>query len=78
MTVSRSVTWANADSVTVSDTTEIRATALWVGGAGDMSVETAGGDTVTFVGIQAGSLVPIEVKKVRSTSTTATDILALS
>lgn len=78
MTVSRSVTWANADSVTPSDTTEIRATALWVGGAGNVSVETAGGDTVTFVGVQAGSLIPIEVNHVRSTSTTATDILALS
>lgn len=50
---------------------------VYVGGAGDVSVVMAGGTQVTFVGAQAGSILPIRVDRVRSTDTTATDILAL-
>lgn len=52
--------------------------ALWVGGAGDISVIMVG-DTaaVTFAGAQAGSLIPLRVKRVRSTSTTATSIVGV-
>jgi hypothetical protein len=38
----------------------------------------AGGDDVTFVGVAAGTHLFIEVAKVKSTGTTATNILALS
>ena len=51
---------------------------LWVGGAGDISVilidDTA---AVTFVGILAGSLLPIRAQRVRSTGTTATNIVGI-
>lgn len=77
MAVGRSVTWANASSVTPSDTTEIRATCLFIGGAGNVAVEMAGGQDVTFNGLAAGTQLFIEVSKVKSTSTTATNILAL-
>ncbi len=51
--------------------------ALWIGTAGDlvvvMSDET---DTVTFAAIPAGTLLPIQAKAVRNTST-AGSIVAL-
>lgn len=52
--------------------------ALYVGGAGNLSVVTAGGQTVTFNGVPAGYILPISVTRVRATDTTATNILALA
>jgi hypothetical protein len=51
---------------------EVRA--VWVGGAGNLAVETAGGDSVTIVGVTAGTLLPIQVRKILLTGTTATSI----
>ena len=50
---------------------------LYVGTAGDLKVETIGGDVVTFTGVLAGSFIPVQVRKVYSTDTTAQNILAL-
>ena len=51
--------------------------AIWVGGAGDVAVLMSDDTTVTFAGVQAGSLLPIRVKRVNATDTTATSIVAL-
>jgi hypothetical protein len=51
--------------------------AVWVGGAGDLAVLMADDSAVTFVGVQAGALLPIRVKRVNATDTTATGILGL-
>lgn len=51
--------------------------ALFIGGAGNLNVDTADGDTVLFTGVTAGMILPLAVKRVRSTSTTATNIVAL-
>lgn len=51
--------------------------AVWIGGAGNLNVDLADGGTVLFSGIPAGTLLPIRAKRVRSTSTTATLIVAL-
>lgn len=51
--------------------------ALWVGAAGNVAVITSVGETVTFVGVQAGTLIPMRVKQVKSAGTTATNLLAL-
>lgn len=69
----------NASTVTPHDSNELGnvTRALWVGGAGDVVVVTVGGDTVTLVGVQAGTLLPIRVKIVKSTGTTATSMVAL-
>ena len=69
----------SAISVTKSDTTVLQPTrALWIGGAGDVSVVMAGNEaTVTFIGVPVGTLLPIQVTKVL-VATTATNILALS
>tara|TARA_R100001440_G_C2486006_1_gene114200 strand:+ start:31 stop:597 length:567 start_codon:yes stop_codon:yes gene_type:complete len=55
---------------------------LYVGGAGNVNVETAGGDQVTFKGVPAGTFIPVQVTKIfnvtsSSPVTTATDIIAL-
>jgi hypothetical protein len=49
---------------------------LYIGAAGDISVVTIGGDTVTFVGVLSGQFIPVKVSKVLAT-TSATNILAL-
>jgi len=50
---------------------------LYVGGAGNVRVLTSSGADLTFVGIAAGTFMPVQVKRVYSTDTTATDIVAL-
>jgi hypothetical protein len=53
---------------------------LYVGTGGDLLVTTAGGDTVEFIGVLAGSFIPVQVTRVfrtGQTGTAATQILAL-
>ena len=50
---------------------------LYVGGTGNVSVVTIGGDIVTFAGVPAGTTLPIQVLKLRATNTSATLINAL-
>lgn len=50
---------------------------LYVGNTGNLRVLTTSNADLTFVGIPAGSFVPVQVKRVFSTDTTATDIIAL-
>lgn len=69
----------NAFAVTPNDSTDLThaARALFVGGAGDIKVDTVGGDTVTFTGVTAGSIFPVRVSRVYATGTTATNIVAI-
>jgi hypothetical protein len=68
----------DAAAVTPSDTTHLgNVRALYIGGAGDVRIDTEGGSTVTFVGVQAGSILPVRAARVYSTSTTATSIVAI-
>lgn len=68
-----------AAAITVSDATVFTKVTrgLFVGGAGAVSVVMANGDTVTFTGVVAGSILPIRVKQVLSTGTTATNMVGL-
>lgn len=68
-----------AAAITPSDTDNLAqyARALYVGVGGDVKVTTLGGDTVTFTAVSGGGVLPICVRKVFSTGTTATNILAL-
>ena len=49
---------------------------LYVGGGGEITVTTAGGDVVNLVGIASGTFLPVQVIRVNSV-VTATDIIAL-
>jgi hypothetical protein len=69
-------------SVTPNDSTDLPggpAVAVWVGGAGNVAVIGAGGDTtsVTLNSAAAGSVINIRVRRVLSTGTTATNIVAI-
>jgi hypothetical protein len=67
----QSITPADSDLATPVE-------ALWVGGSGNIKITTLDGSVVTLVGAIAGSLIPIAVKRVWSTDTTATSIVGLS
>lgn len=68
-------------AVTPSDTVNLAVgvtRALWVGGVGDIAI-LAEDDTVvvTLSAVPAGTLLPIRTRRVNSTNTTATLIVAL-
>ncbi|MFM1966818.1 MAG: Verrucomicrobia phage [Actinomycetota bacterium] len=70
----------DAKAVTPSDTADLPdgpCKALWVGGAGAISLITGGGSTVLVSGITAGYKLDMTAVRVRATGTTATLILAL-
>jgi hypothetical protein len=67
----------DAAEVTPSDTAEVDARALYIGGTGDVKIKTPGGTTVTFASVPSGFLLPMNAKIVYSTDTTATDIVAI-
>lgn len=51
--------------------------AFYVGGTGDLAVTMHGGGDATFVGLPAGTILPINAATVLQTGTTATGIIAL-
>jgi hypothetical protein len=64
-------------AVTPSDSTVYDARALFIGGAGNLSLMPIGGSTaVTFTGVTAGTVLPVSAGKVMA-ATTATLIVAL-
>lgn len=68
-----------AQSITPADSDlAVPVEALWVGGAGNIKITTLDGSVATLSGVVAGSLLPIAVKRVWSTDTTATLIVGLS
>lgn len=72
---------SNGEAVTVSDSTEVDYRGLYIGGAGAVVVVFLGDDSdtaVTFAGVPAGTILPIQVKKVMSTNTTATNIVGFT
>lgn len=50
---------------------------IYVGGAGDVVAVRYDGTAVTFSSAAAGSILPIRARRVNSTSTTATNLVAL-
>lgn len=68
----------SASAVTPSDSTELPCTrALYIGTTGNVAVVMADDQTtVTFSNVPVGIL-PVQVTKVMSTNTTASDIVAL-
>ena len=70
----------NYAAVTASDTvnfTQGVARAIYVGGAGNMVCVLESGTAITFTGVLAGVVYPIRCKRINSTSTTATLMIAL-
>jgi len=49
---------------------------FYVGATGDVEVVTDGGDTILFTGVLGGTWMPVKIKKINATNTTATSIVA--
>lgn len=69
-----------AEVVTKSDTVDLAyvSRGIYVGGAGDVAAVMASGDSVVFSAVPAGSMLPIRCKRINSTNTTATLMVAVS
>ena len=50
---------------------------VYVGGAGNVVIVTPNFNAVTFVGVPAGTVLPVKAVRVNSTSTTATSLVGL-
>lgn len=50
---------------------------IYVGTGGNLRVTMLGGQDITFRNLPSGAFLPIQVKKVWATGTTATDLLSL-
>jgi hypothetical protein len=50
---------------------------IYVGGAGNVSVLTEQGDTVTFTAVPVGSVIPVRVMRVNAAVTSATLMIAI-
>lgn len=72
-----SQSFRRAAAVTTSDSGDNYGTGLYVGGAGNVSLVTEGGDTVTFTAPPVGSVIPVRFVKVNATGTTATLLVRL-
>jgi hypothetical protein len=68
-----------ASSVTTSDEVVYAepTRAIYVGGSGNLRVDMVSGGTVTFIGLSAGTVLPVQAIRIYATSTTATNLLAL-
>lgn len=69
----------SAMTIVPSDSTDLPhvSRAIYVGQGGDLAVEMADGDVTTFEAVPGGSVLPIRVKRVRNTATTANAIISL-
>ena len=64
----------SSGAVTKSDATVLDFNALFVGGAGNVSIDhTEGGTAVVYTGVTAGSILPVSGVRVNA-ATTATNI----
>jgi hypothetical protein len=69
----------NTAAVTPSDTTDLNfvTTALYVGGAGDVTIIDANGNTTLFKAVPVGTTLNVSAARVKATGTTATNITAI-
>jgi len=69
--------WATA--VTPSDSADLPnvCRGLYVGSTGNITVDMPDGATILFSNVVSGIIFPVRVKRVRSTGTTATGLVAI-
>lgn len=78
LTLTNGTNIGSGSTYNIYDHTAKAQPSLYVGVTGDVSVEMAGtGSAITYKGVPAGATLPINVTRVNSTNTTATDIVAL-
>ena len=72
----------SAQAVSPSDSTDlpVHSRAIYVGGGGSLAIELVGaaaGQPVTLQNVPSGSILPLRVRRVRATGTTATALVSL-
>jgi hypothetical protein len=67
----------DAAAVTKSDTTLFNPSVLFCGSGGTIRVMTAQGTDVTFSSIPAGAILPVQVVRVYSATTDATNMVRI-
>jgi len=68
----------DAEAVTTSDTVSFpTGSIVFVGGGGTVRVLTVQGSDVTFIGVLAGSVLPVQVIQVFASTTTATNMVRI-
>lgn len=71
----------DAAAVTPNDSVDLaEPSVIYVGGfgtTGAVKVTTAQGTDVTFLGVPAGFVIPVQVRRVWSTGTTATNLIRI-
>lgn len=69
----------SAEAVTASDSTNLAslARALYVGTGGDVAAVLPNNDVVLFSNVPTGQILPVRVKRVNATATTAANLVAL-
>ena len=66
----------NAAAAVHSDTVDLaNSGSLYIGGVGDVKIDTIEGDTVTYTAVPAGTLLPVIAARVYATGTSATAII---
>lgn len=70
--------YTKAVAVTPNDSTVVNARALYIGGAGNVTIKTdAAATAVTFTAPPVGTVLKVQAHQVMATNTTATLIVAL-
>lgn len=67
-------------SITPNDSSDLSlgtCRAVYVGGDGNIALVDGAGVTIDFVGVSAGSILPVQTARINSTDTTATNLVAL-
>lgn len=66
-------------AITPNDNTDLLSVTrgVYIGGSGDIVAQERGGESVTFVGLVAGSVYPFRFRRILATGTTATNIVGL-
>lgn len=69
---------SNAAAVTPSDSADLPTSSkrLWVGTGGNVTLVTVGGATVTYTAVPNGTYLQVRAARVKSTGTTASNIVA--
>jgi hypothetical protein len=65
-------------AVTPNDNTDLAVASkrLWIGGAGNVALITVKGTTLTYTAVPAGTYLMVRASRVKSTGTTASNIVA--
>lgn len=68
---------ADAVAITPSDVTVVTYVGIYVGVSGDVAIKGRCGTAVTLKNVPAGTFIPVNVKAVMVTGTTATNLVGL-